>query len=95
MGKYIKRKRVIKMKEEENNLNNEVLTLVKMLVEKIEKLEKQVYNADNVLMKSGLIKVESPKPMINNNPTGVPDSESIAKMSWDDINNLVTRMEGN
>ena len=83
------------MKEEENNLNNEVLTLVKMLVEKIEKLEQQVYNADNVLMKSGLIKVESPKPMINSNPTGVPDSESIAKMSWDDINNLVTRMEGN
>tara|TARA_R110002020_G_scaffold197875_1_gene398954 strand:- start:236 stop:487 length:252 start_codon:yes stop_codon:yes gene_type:complete len=83
------------MKEEENNLNNEVLTLVKMLVEKIEKLEQKVYDADNVLMKSGLIKVDSPKPVINNNPSGVPDSNSIAKMSWDDINKLVTQMEGN
>ena len=83
------------MKEEENNLNNEVLILIKMLVEKIEKLEQQVYNADNVLMKSGLIKVESPKPAINSNPKGVPDADSIAKMSWGDINNLVTQMEGN
>ena len=75
--------------------NDETLEVLKLLVDKIQKLEETVYNNDNLLMKSGLVKVDSPSPRMGGGDSGIiPDSDSIAKMSWDEINNLVTRLGG-
>tara|TARA_R100001163_G_C4887927_1_gene82280 strand:+ start:260 stop:496 length:237 start_codon:yes stop_codon:yes gene_type:complete len=74
--------------------NNEMIDLLKELVGRIKKIEKTVYDSDNVLMKSGIVTVNSPVPSMKTH-TDVPDSDTIAKMSWDDINDLVDRIGGN
>ena len=74
--------------------NNEMIDLLKELVGRIKKIEKTVYDSDNVLMKSGIVTVNSPVPSMKTH-TDVPDSDTIAKMSWDDINDLVDRLGGN
>ena len=61
-------------------MSEELTDLLKELVNRIKRLETTVYNADNVLLKAGLIKIETPKPVVNANPTGLPDAETIAKM---------------
>ena len=76
---------------EENN--NEMIDLLKELVGRIKKIEKTVYDNDNILMKSGIVTVDSPVPVMKNH-SDVPDSDTIAKMSWDDINDLVSRLGG-
>ena len=73
---------------------DETLEVLKLLVDKIQKLEETVYNNDNVLMKAGLVKVDSPTPSMGGGDGVIPDSKSIAKMSWDEINTLVTRLGG-
>ena len=78
------------MKEE----NNEMIDLLKELVGRIKKIEKTVFDNDNILMKSGIVTIDSPVPAVVQH-TDVPDSDTIAKMSWDDINNLVDRLGGN
>ena len=80
---------MIKMKKE----NNEMMDLLKELVSRIKQIEQTVYSGDNLLMKSGIVKVESPTPSITKHDT-VPDSDTIANMSWDDINNLVGQLGG-
>ena len=80
---------VIKMKEE----NNEMIDLLKELVGRIKKIEKTVFDNDNILMKSGIVTIDSPVPAVVQH-TDVPDSDTIAKMSWDDINDLVSRLGG-
>ena len=76
---------------EENN--NEMMDLLKELVGRIKKIEKTVYDDDNILMKSGMVTVGSPVPAMGKS-SDVPDSDTIAKMSWDDINDLVSRLGG-
>jgi hypothetical protein len=44
-------------------------------------------------MKSGYVVIDSPTPTLSNN-ADVPDSDTIAKMDWDDINKLVKQMGG-
>ena len=74
---------------------DETLEVLKLLVDKIQKLEDTVYHNDNVLMKAGLVKVDSPSPRMGGGDGGVvPNSSAIAKMSWDEINTLVTRLGG-
>jgi len=73
--------------------NEDVLEILKALVEKIQRLEQTVYNQDNLLMKSGYVVIDSPTPTLSNN-ADVPDSDTIAKMDWDDINKLVKQMGG-
>jgi len=73
--------------------NEDVLDILKALVEKIQRLERTVYNQDNLLMKSGFVVVDSPSPTVSNN-SDIPDSDTIAKMDWDDINKLVKQMGG-
>ena len=75
------------MKEE----NNEMIDLLKELVGRIKKIEKTVFDNDNILMKSGIVTIDSPVPAVVQH-TDVPDSDTIAKMSWDDINDLVSRL---
>jgi hypothetical protein len=79
------------MKEEEN----ELVELLKILVDKVSQLEETVYNEDNILMKSGFVKTSSPTPRIDVNAGEVPDASTIAKMSWDEINTMVEKLGGN
>ena len=74
--------------------NNEMMELLKELVGRIKEIEKTVYNNDNLLMKSGMVTSNTPVPAMGKR-SDVPDSDTIAKMSWDDINNLVDRLGGN
>tara|TARA_R110002020_G_scaffold64632_3_gene171467 strand:+ start:7391 stop:7621 length:231 start_codon:yes stop_codon:yes gene_type:complete len=76
-------------------MSEELTDLLKELVNRIKRLETTVYNADNVLLKAGLIKIETPKPVVNANPTGLPDAETIAKMDWTEIDALVSNLKGN
>ena len=74
--------------------NNEMMDLLKELVSRIKKIEKTVYDGDNILMKSGMVTTNTPVPAVKSH-SEVPDSDTIAKMSWDDINDLVDRIGGN
>jgi len=69
---------------------NEMLMLLKELVEKVKSLEETVYNQDNLLMKSGYVKVNTPKPAMGNNAT--PTGDIISKMEWDDIHKIVEQL---
>ena len=73
--------------------NNEMIDLLKELVGRIKKIENTVYNNDSILMKSGIVTVNSPVPSMKSH-SDVPDSDTIAKMSWDEINDLVSRLGG-
>jgi len=69
--------------------NNEMLLLMKELVDKVNALEKAVYNKDNILMKSGFVVRNTPTPSISN--VEVPDGGSL---SWDEIRKMTEKMEG-
>ena len=80
--------------------DNELHMLLKELVDRVKILEVEnaslkqtVYNADNVLMKSGLVKINSPVPILKTK-TGMPDGDEIAKMDWEQIDDLVGRIQG-
>tara|TARA_R110000751_G_scaffold193321_5_gene298799 strand:+ start:225 stop:476 length:252 start_codon:yes stop_codon:yes gene_type:complete len=79
---------------EENETKNETLEILKLLVEKIEKLENTVYNEDNLLMKAGFVTTNSPTPSMAINGGNIPDSKTIGKMSWDEIHKYVENMGG-
>tara|TARA_Y100000592_G_scaffold68197_1_gene106030 strand:- start:199 stop:423 length:225 start_codon:yes stop_codon:yes gene_type:complete len=73
-------------------MNEDVLEILKALTAKIEMLEKAVYNDDNLLMKSGLVVVESPTPSMNvQKSSGVPD---VANMEWSEIHEVVKKLSG-
>jgi len=74
-------------------MSEELTLLLKELVERVKTLETTVFNADNVLLKSGLVKVEGHKPSIQN-ASRVPNADTIAKMDWSEIDELVVRMGG-
>ena len=74
--------------------DREMLMLLKELVNKINKLEQTVYNKDNLLMKSGYVVADTPTPVISvSNETNV-ETDKIAKMEWEQINEMVSRIEG-
>ena len=74
------------------NKEEELTLLLKELVDRIKVLERTVYNADNVIMKSGLVKVESLRPSVNGSPETELSSDRIAKMDWSEIDELVVKM---
>ena len=76
----------------DNDINKELLGIIKALTDKIEKLEKAVYNDDNLLMKSGFVVANSPTPHINNS-TPMSPAGDIAKMEWKDIHKMVKNLE--
>ena len=76
----------------EEEVKDETLEILKLLVEKVSKLEETVFNDNNILMKSGFVRAETPKPIMDKNGGGVPDAETISKMSWDDINDMMAKM---
>jgi len=70
----------------------EVVEIIKMLITRIESLETQVKDANMNLMKSGMV-VHTPRPaMAVSNP--VPNMDSISKMDWSELNDLVGKLEG-
>lgn len=73
---------------------HELYDLLKELVGKVKRLESTVYNADNVLLKAGLVRIDSPTPVVNTNPNGLPDQDTIAKMDWAEIDDLVSKIKG-
>ncbi len=75
------------------NDENEMLMLLKTLVNKVNELEKAVYDKDNLLMKSGYVVVETPTPVISAGNTGA-DVNAIAKMDWEDIGKMMSKLEG-
>ena len=75
-------------------MEQEVVDLLKELVGRLQSLERTVYDNDNLLMKSGLVKVNTPTPGVSHNSSDGLDSDAIAKMDWSEINNLVSKIEG-
>ena len=71
---------------------NEMLLLMKELVEKVKNLEAAVYDKDNILMKSGFVVANTPTPSMG--VEGSPLGDNIAKMDWKDINEMVSKLEG-
>ena len=69
--------------------NNEMLMLLKELVNKIKNLEEAVYNKDNLLMKSGLVVVDSPTPTISTLQT-----TNVDNMEWSEIQKMVESYGG-
>ena len=72
---------------------NEMLMLLKELVDKVKALEGAVYNKDNMLMKSGFVVFDSPTPSMSDNSV-TPTGDTIKNMEWDEINRLVSKIEG-
>ena len=71
--------------------DNEMMLLLKELVNKVKSSEEAVYHKDNLLMKSGMVVVDSPTPAMAQGGE-LPTGDTIAKMDWDDIHNMVERM---
>ena len=74
-------------------MTEEMVELLKELVNRLQNLEQTVYDSDNVLMKSGFVKVTTPTPSISND-SGLPDGDAISKMDWSEINDVVAKLEG-
>tara|TARA_R100001015_G_C4598460_1_gene153547 strand:- start:577 stop:807 length:231 start_codon:yes stop_codon:yes gene_type:complete len=72
---------------------NEMLILLKELVDKVKNLEQAVYNKDNLLMKSGFVVHESPKPHIENTPTSGITTATVGDMSWDEIHKMAGNLK--
>jgi len=72
---------------------NEMLMLLKTLVNKVNELEKAVYDKDNLLIKSGYVVVDTPTPVISAENSGT-DVDAIAKMDWADISKMMNKLEG-
>tara|TARA_R110002020_G_scaffold423748_2_gene632879 strand:- start:222 stop:452 length:231 start_codon:yes stop_codon:yes gene_type:complete len=72
---------------------NEVLLLLKELVNRVQQLEKVAYNDDNVLMKSGFVVTNSPTPSMNNKIASTFSMDDISAMSFDDMAKIIKNME--
>ena len=68
---------------------NEMLLLMKELVNKVNALEQAVYNKDNMLMKSGFVVRETPTPSIDTSGGTVPSG---GDMSWEEIRKIAEKI---
>ncbi len=73
---------------------NEVLLLLKELVNRVQQLEKVAYDNDNVLMKSGLVVTNSPTPSMNNKMASSFSMDDVSGMSFDDMDKIIKKAEG-
>jgi hypothetical protein len=82
------------MTEEETNINEEMLQIVKALADKVEALEKTLYAKDSLLMKAGLVVTNSPTPAMDNSIGGTGNVPTdVSNMDWSDIHKMVKGME--
>jgi hypothetical protein len=70
----------------------ELIDIIKMLVSKVETLERKMNESSMALIKSGMV-VHTPRPSMETT-SHIPDGDTIAKMDWDELNELVGKMEG-
>ncbi len=70
----------------------ELIDIIKMLVSKVETLERKMNESSMALVKSGMV-VHTPRPSMETT-SHIPDGDTIAKMDWDELNELVGKMEG-
>ena len=70
----------------------EVVEIIKMLITRIENLETQVKDANMSLIKSGMV-VHTPRPSMQTS-SPVPTADTIAKMDWAELDELVGKLEG-
>ena len=73
--------------------DNDLQLLLKELVDRVKSLEAMVYSTDNILMKSGLVKAETQTPFIQTG-NSLPDADMIAKMDWNELDNMVKKLNG-
>lgn len=73
---------------EENK--DEMVLLLKTLVDKVKNLERAVYDKDNLLMKSGYVMVDSPTPHTTQQ-SGIT-GETISKMDWSEIHQMADNL---
>ena len=76
----------------ESEEKSEMLVLLKTLVNKVNELESAVYDKDNILMKSGYVVSNTPTPVIS--ASGESNTNDISKMEWQEINSMVSKIEG-
>ena len=72
-------------------VNDEVVMLLKELVQRVQKLEKVTYDNDNVLMKSGFVVTNSPTPTMNNKIASTFSMDDVANMSFDEMAKIIER----
>ena len=70
---------------------NEMLILLKELVDKVKNLERAVYDKDNLLMKSGYVVHDTPTPHTTVQ-SGIT-ADSVANMEWEDIHKMVEGLQ--
>lgn len=75
--------------------SEDVLLLLKELVNRVRELERVAYNNDNLLMKSGFVVADSPTPKMDNKVASTYSMDDISKMSFDDMAGIIKKMEGN
>jgi hypothetical protein len=82
---------------ESKTLNEELLTIIKALTNKVEKLERTVYSKDSILRKAGFVVSNSPTPAIDNSIGGVGSlpTTDVSNMDWSEIHKMVEQVEGN
>jgi|TARA_R100000482_G_C5052419_1_gene113328 hypothetical protein len=68
------------------------LEILKMLVDRVKELERQVLESEMMIIKSGYV-AQTPRPF-GRSSSVVPDNNTISKMSWSDLDNLVDQLEG-
>ena len=68
------------------------LEILKMLVDRVKELERQVLESEMLIIKSGYV-AQTPRPY-GRPSSSVPDNNTISKMSWSDLDNLVDQLEG-
>tara|TARA_R100001460_G_scaffold94089_2_gene136139 strand:+ start:1004 stop:1258 length:255 start_codon:yes stop_codon:yes gene_type:complete len=79
---------------EEKTINEELLVIIKALSDKLENLERAVYNKDNLLMKSGFVIADTPTPsMIGVVGTDIKSPDNVGNMDWKDIHKMVSSLE--
>ena len=73
-------------------MEEEIVNVLKMLVEKVQDLERKLHESETTLIKSGFV-ATTPSPYSKPN-RGMPSNKEIQSMDWDDIHDFVAKMEG-
>jgi len=81
---------------EEKTINEEMLEIVKALTKKVEALEQTIYAKDSLLMKAGLVVIDSPSPAMEGVIGGTSSlGKDVGSMSWEEIHKMVDNAGGN
>ena len=77
-----------------NEVNVDVLAILKALTDKVESLEQVIYAKDNLLVKAGLVVSNSPTPAMDNSLGGSNTYGDVGDMNWSEIHKKVKDMGG-